>query len=132
MLSGITRQFLLYATIGAFCASIDVLIFNSLMNIEIETFYANFASTSCGILLSYTMNSKITFKSFTKFKTSPIRYAIVGTIGILMTSAILLLFVNQLEFEPLLVKIMTIPLVAVTQFLLNKTWSFKYRAKTKI
>jgi putative flippase GtrA len=131
-LLGITRQFLQYATIGALCASVDVLIFNLLLSIGIETLFANFSSTSCGILLSYTINSKITFRSFAKFTTSPIRYATVGIIGILITSSILLLFVNQLEFDPMWVKIVTIPLVAVTQFLLNKNWSFKYRANPEI
>jgi putative flippase GtrA len=120
------QNLILYGIIGIFSASMDFLVFYT-TNTILGIFYltANTISVLIGITVSFTLNRKYNFKvtdnGFKRF----LIFLSVGLAGLLISSILLYLFIDILFLNTLISKVLSIIFVVLTQFVLNKSITFK-------
>ena len=122
------QHFLLYAIIGGFCAALDFGIYSALCFI-LPYLWANVISTHCGIFCSFFLNRQFNFKVKNKTVVRFLSFYIVGLIGLGISSLLLYLLVDMANLNELVCKLLTIVLVAIIQFILNKFITFKNTSK---
>ena len=118
------RELILYGIIGGFCAALDFGIYTLLSQV-ILYLWANVISVHCGIILSFLLNRQYNFK----VKDKPVRrfsiFYLVGLSGLGLSELLLFLMGEKAGWNHLLAKLLTIVVVALYQFELNKLISFK-------
>lgn len=120
-----SRPFLLYLAIGVSGVALDLAVFALLFNVAgLHEQVANVLSTTLGITNNFLLNSFVNFNKRDRMLVRFARFYGVGAFGMLITTVALQVFVAVLGFSPNLVKTITIPCVAATQYWLNKKWSF--------
>jgi putative flippase GtrA len=114
-----------YFLVGAFCATVDLAVFLLLQVTGLNPIPSTVIGYCSGTLLSFLLNRSLTFKVLDK----PIRRLALffGTGLAGLTLSALLMFLGQLAtaLSPELIKALSIPPVAVFQYLLNKKLTFK-------
>ena len=122
------QDLLLYAIIGGFCAGLDFGVYSALCFI-LPYLWANVISTHCGIFCSFLLNRQFNFKVKNKTVIRFLSFYIVGLIGLGISSLLLYLLVDIASLNELVCKLLTIVLVAIIQFILNKFITFKDTSK---
>ena len=120
----IITQFIIYGIIGVIASTIDVVVFSILSN-HISIFISNAISVNIGITTSFFANTFINFKITDKIFRRALIFFSVGYLGLAISSGLLFVGVNLLEIEKLYVKVFTVFVVAIIQFILNKFITFK-------
>lgn len=120
------KNLILYGLIGSFCAGIDFGIF-FLLHKQFGIFYltANIISVSAGITLSFLLNRKFNFKVEDKGYIRFLIFFSIGFTGLLVSLALLYLFIDIFGLNSLFSKFLSIILVVFSQFMLNKTITFR-------
>lgn len=120
------RNLILYGIIGCCTASLDLLIFTFLTQV-VDLYYliANIISCSVGILCSFLLNRKYNFKVTDHVARRMTIFVSVGVLGLLLSSLILHVCIDLFHWNELISKILSIGIVVVIQFLLNKYISFR-------
>ncbi len=121
------RQIVLYGIIGLTSATLDSVLFILFRHLGINLFLANFISINCGITLSFLLNTFINFKVKTNIVKRAVSFFGVGYIGLLLSMAIMFVFVTKLGYPEIIVKIISVFFVAAVQFCLNKFITFGKR-----
>jgi UDP-galactopyranose mutase len=121
----VIRELFLYGIIGAFSAGLDSLVFWLLRNQDINLFLANFISINLGICSSFLLNTFFNFRMTNKLLIRAIKFFIVGYLGLLLSMLILHIGVDVWLFRDIAVKIVSVFIVALFQFILNKTMTFR-------
>lgn len=119
------REMFLYGIFGVFSASMDTLSFYLLSKTTIPMIVVNFISVNIGITISFLLNSFINFRKTDKLKLRALRFYGVGYVGLLLSTLILWVGIEQLSFDKMGVKIFSVIFVAVIQYLANKFITFK-------
>lgn len=131
-LYGKYRHFVLYSLIGATGATIDFLIFLLLTSVTALSYLpANIISVSCGIANNFIWNVKFNFKVKERVFVRFISFYCIGLIGMGLSTLLLYLLVDLVGVGSILAKVMTIGIVVIVQFLLNKYISFRQKEKDK-
>jgi putative flippase GtrA len=112
-----------YGIIGATGVTIDFLIFALLISAGMLPAIATTVSTLAGITNNYAWNSTLNFRLKLNGKRG-VKFLTVGFVG-LVTSAGLLQLLITLSLEPMQAKWLSLPLIAVGQFVANKFWTFR-------
>ena len=118
------REIILYGIIGGFCAALDFGIY-TLLGLWIPYLWANIVSVHCGIFCSFFLNRSLNFK--VKDKT-PLRFTIfylVGLSGLALSEGLIWLTASHSGWNPLAAKLLTVAVVAIYQFVLNKFITFR-------
>lgn len=120
------RNLILYGVIGGFSAGIDFVVFYSLTNI-LGVYYlvANIFSVTIGITISFILNKKYNFKVKDRVLKRFLIFISIGFGGLLLSSTLLYFFVDILILDKIISKILSIVLVVLIQFILNKFITFK-------
>jgi len=120
------KQFLKYSIIGLISASFDFCIFTSLLNYSsINYLLANAISINCGILSSFTLNRQLNFKIKDKTMRRFSIFYLIGIVGLAISTGSFFLLVEKAKMNVLWSKIFLIVIVAIFQFMLNKSITFK-------
>jgi putative flippase GtrA len=120
------RSFVLYQLIGVSGVLLDLLLFLLLYNgLGVHEQLATVVSTSAGITNNFLLNSFFNFRKRDGLLKRFLRFYTVGLVGIAVVAVLLLVFHSWLGVDANLVKVASLPVVAVLQFLLNKKWSFR-------
>ena len=120
------KHFILYSIIGFTAVSLDFFIFYIFVNIVgFDKFVSNTIGTSIAIVYSFSLNTLFNFKTKDVVIKRFISFAIVGLIGMGVTTIILYIFVNSLGLDKNLVKLGSLVVVVIIQYTLNKHISFK-------
>jgi putative flippase GtrA len=120
------RKLVLYAIIGCGCAVLDFSIYSLLIQlIALPYLYANIISVHCGVLTSFFLNRQFTFKVKNKTLLRLLSFYLIGMTGLLISSGLLFVFVEQLHLNALISKAITVIFVALIQFLCNSFVSFR-------
>ena len=122
------KDFIIYAIIGGFCAGIDFGVY-SVLCFLIPYLWANVISTHCGIFCSFILNRQFNFKVKDKTIIRFLSFYIVGLIGLCISSLFLYILVDLAQANEIICKLLTIVIVAIIQFLLNKFITFKNKTK---
>lgn len=121
----VIKQILLYGIIGGLAAGIDSGIYYFLTRLySINEFAANFASVNIGITISFLLNTFINFKMTNKIWLRAISFYSVGYLGLALSSFILYVGIHVLELNDFVIKISSVFLVALFQFVFNKLVTF--------
>lgn len=120
------RSFVLYQLIGASGALLDLLLFLALYNaVGMHEQVATAISTSVGIANNFLLNSYLNFRKRDGMLRRFVRFYTVGLVGLALVAVLLAVFHSWLGVDANIVKVVSMPIVAVLQFLVNKRWSFK-------
>lgn len=126
------RNLILYGIIGCCTATLDFLVFTSLAQwTPIHYIVANVISCSTGILCSFLLNRKYNFKVTDHTMRRMIVFFSVGIIGMFLSSVILHFCIDNLHLEKMYSKLISIVIVVIIQFFLNKYISFREDKSSK-
>lgn len=120
------RNLILYGLIGGFCATLDFGVYTLLCHFDIMPYlWANVISIHCGIICSFLLNRTFNFKVKDKPAQRFMSFYIVGLIGLGISEGMLFLMVTQGEWNEIVSKLISVIVVALVQFVLNKYITFK-------
>lgn len=126
------RNLILYGIIGSCTATLDFLIFTGLTQFAaIHYIVANVISCGTGILCSFLLNRKYNFKVTDHTIRRMIIFFSVGIFGLFLSSVILHICIDELQLNELWSKVLSIVIVVIIQFLLNKYVSFRVSKELK-
>ncbi len=127
--SGLYRRFrnlILYGIIGAVCATLDFVIYTLLCHFDILPYlWANIVSVHIGIFTSFILNRQLNFKIKDKTSLRFLSFYLVGLTGLGISTLMLYIMVDLASWNEIVCKLITIVVVALIQFILNKYITFK-------
>lgn len=120
------RNLILYGIIGSLASLLDFLMF-SCLTLWTHTHYlaANAISCTIGILCSFLLNRKYNFKVMDHVVRRMVSFFSVGVVGLILSSVALHVFIERLRMGETVSKGVSIVVVALIQFCLNKYVSFR-------
>lgn len=119
----IVRQLTIYIVVGIISAAMDIGIMKLFLFFGLHYFLAATLGFIAGLLVNFSLHSKITFKK----KYSHImfaRYMTVVFLNYMITLAVIHAFHNWLSM-PVLGKIASLPVITINGFFLSKYWIYK-------
>ena len=117
------RELILYGIIGGLCASLDFGVY-TLLSLWIPFLWANIISVHCGILGSFILNRNYNFKVKDNTGKRFISFYFVGLAGLGLSELLIYLLTNKFEWHYIIAKLLTVVVVALFQFALNKLITF--------
>ncbi|QNQ80992.1 GtrA family protein [Lactobacillus sp. PV034] len=120
------KQLVGYILIGLLGLVVDFgvfLILTHFFNFNVE--WANFISSSCGLLNNFIWNSFANFKVHDKLLLRFISYYLVGQVTTLFTTLCLFIFVTKLGYDKFIVKVIATFVATLIQFVINKVITFR-------
>jgi len=122
----LVRNVALYGVIGAFSAGLDTGLFYVLhVRFGWVDLVANILTVMVGITVSFTLNRRFNFKVFARTARRYATFFGVGLIGLGLSEVILVVGRLLGAEDSMVVKIVSVFIVAAVQFVLNKTVSFR-------
>lgn len=119
------RNLILYGIIGGVSSGLDALLFALLVKVlGVNEFIANIFSVHCGIFLSFFLNSRYNFKKTDDFKGRFIPFYLTGLLGLALSQGILWLGAH-FGIDALITKLVSIVIVALIQFFINRSVAFR-------
>lgn len=119
------REMFLYGIIGLFSATMDTLSFMLLSKFaNVPVMLANFFGVNLGIFISFFLNTYINFRKTDELRKRAIKFFSIGYLGLLVSTAIMYVGINLIKIEQLYVKILSVIIVAIIQYILNKFITF--------
>jgi putative flippase GtrA len=82
------------------------------------------------MIICFALNTRYNFRVLDRMAYRFMVYAAVTAAGYLFSTVMLLLFVRQLHMLPIVGKLLTLPLVFVFQYTLNKRFTFDTTASS--
>ncbi|MFH5824213.1 GtrA family protein [Georgenia sp. AZ-5] len=122
------KQFTSYALLGGVGALTDFLLFTALVHLGLAHLPSNVASVGSGIAVSYLLNSRYTFARVDHRVQRVTRFFAVGLVGLGVSTAMLVLLVDGVGLPSLVAKLITLPVIAISQFAANRSWTFGHIA----
>lgn len=116
------RNFIIYFVIGLACVLIEVSLYKILI-LQINFYIANIFAIFLASIFSFLMNLNFNFKRDDQKIKRYVKFISVIFFGMVFST--LLLKITFIYYDPIVAKYITIPIVAFSQFLLNKYWTFK-------
>jgi len=117
------RELILYGIIGGLCASLDFGVY-TLLSLWIPFLWANIISVHCGILCSFILNRNYNFKVKDNTGKRFISFYLVGLAGLGLSELLIYLLTDKFEWHYIIAKLLTVVVVALFQFALNKLITF--------
>jgi len=121
-----------YCIIGCSGALLDLGVYTLLCcctNIHYQ--YINILSTSAGIINNFFLNAYLNFKVRDYLLRRFLIFYAVGCAGLALTALLLFVLIEKLRVYPVVAKTVTIFIVTVVQFVLNKCITFKRKENAK-
>jgi len=121
-------QLVKYAIIGSTGVAWDFICFTVLMHVLSWPYLlANAISVSLGITNNFFLNALYNFRTRDRLLWRFVRFYGIGLVGLMISSLTMFILVNLINLNALWAKLVTLFMVAVLQFYLNKTITFKNR-----
>lgn len=122
----LTSNFVKYILIGFTGLSLDLLIYNFLINtFNMLPYYANIVSMFTSINNNFLLNTYFNFRKKDKLLLRWLSFVSIGIAGIFLSDFLLIIFYGMADLSPNLAKIITIPIIAILQFFLHKLITYK-------
>jgi putative flippase GtrA len=118
------QQFLLYCLCGGLGVSTDYVVFYLSVTAGLWYQGANLLGYLAGTLLSFALNRVLTFKMRDRVAQRLLMFLGVAAVGFCASAALLWVLVQLLDVDPRIAKLLTLPLVVVLQFSLNRRLTF--------
>jgi putative flippase GtrA len=101
------------------------MVFYTLLSIKVDLVVSTVIGYLSGTVASYLLNRKLTFRVLDQPIRRLILFFATAALGSALSAILILLGTQTTNFSALLIKVATLPVVAVFQFVLNKTWTFR-------
>lgn len=122
----LNKQFLLYCIIGASGTALDFSIYSLLLGSGMQNYQvANAISYASGTTLSFILNARFNFRVTDRILQRMICFFGVAFLGWLMSAALLHLLIGHYGFNKYASKLVTLMLVVLLQYNLNRLISFR-------
>lgn len=118
------QQFLLYCLCGGLGVSSDYAVFYLAVTAGAWYQGANLLGYVAGTLVSFALNRVLTFGMRDRVMQRLAMFLGVASVGFGASALMLWLLVQQLQVDPRLAKLLTLPMVVVLQFTLNRRLTF--------
>ena len=118
------RELILYGLIGGFCTSLDFGLY-TLLGLWMPYLWANVLSVHAGIFCSFLLNRSLNFKVKDKAAQRFTIFYLVGLSGLALSEGLIWLLATRLGWGYVPAKLLTVFVVALYQFLLNKFITFR-------
>ncbi|MEY8001034.1 GtrA family protein [Clostridium sp. Mt-5] len=118
------KQFIKYVISGTLNTAITLIVYNILIKIDINYITSNITAYSLGIINGFICNTLWVFKSNGNISTSFVKFIIVNSISLILSTIILIFLVNILHFNKILSQLMSTAITGVFNYILNKLWTF--------
>lgn len=118
-------QFLLYCLCGGIGVTTDYLIYYSALTFGLWYQVANILGYLSGTLISFYLNRKITFSVQDKTAKRLAIFLGVAAIGFSASALMLWLMIDIMTVDAKIAKLLTLPIVVVIQFSLNRKITFR-------
>ena len=126
------RQIFLYCVIGSCGATLDFLIYSSLVKWGGGHYqFANAIGYACGTALSFMLNARFNFRTGDRLPLRFLSFISVATLGWASSAGILHVTVAQWSWNKYFAKLMTTFVVVTLQYNLNRLISFRKLPPTK-
>jgi putative flippase GtrA len=126
-------HFIKYSLIGGVGVAIDMVLFVLLTGWLLWPYLlANAVSVSAGITNNFFFNAYFNFKTTDRLWRRYASFFSVGLVGLLLSSCFLFLLIHIASLDQVAAKALTIGLVAVIQYVLNKNITFRRKADGQI
>lgn len=120
------RNIVLYFIIGVSAAMIDYALFLVCFNVlHISSVFSTAISISFATVYGFFLNAKYNFKTEDRILFRFISYSIVSGVGMLFSMTFLYIFNMRIGYDGNIMKLLSLPLIFVIQYSLNKAISFK-------
>ena len=120
------RELIKYCIIGCSGALLDFIVYTILIKaFGMNYLLANALSVTAGITNNFFLNAYLNFKVTDKLFKRFISFYLVGMLGLLVSEILLYLLVDIMSMNSIIAKIITIFVITIVQFILNKTITFK-------
>ncbi|MDR3591374.1 MAG: GtrA family protein [Negativicutes bacterium] len=119
-------HFIKYSLIGGIGVSLDMVLFVALTRWLLWPYLiANTVSVSVGITNNFFFNAYFNFRTTDKLWQRYASFFSVGLFGLLLSSCLLFVLINIASLSQITAKALTIGLVAIAQYALNKNITFR-------
>ncbi len=119
------REFVLYSLIGVTGVALDFGVFLALtVWVGLSPNVATAISVSCGILNNFVLNVRFNFQVRDRYVARFLSFYLVGMIGVILSVAVLTIG-GYLGWAPIWSKVVSLPIVVVVQFAMNKLVTFR-------
>jgi putative flippase GtrA len=118
-------QFLLYCLCGGIGVTTDYLVFYSALTFGFWYQAANVFGYLSGTLISFFLNRKITFRVQDKAAQRLAIFFGVAAIGFSASTLMLWVMVDFMIIDAKIAKLLTLPIVIVIQFSMNRRFTFR-------
>jgi putative flippase GtrA len=124
------RQFVLYCLIGGGGVALDFLTYSALLRTAVVSSVqvANAISYSCGTVWSFVLNAHFNFKTKDRLGLRFLSFCTIAFLGWAASAGTLWLLYNHFHMDKSLAKLVTIPIVVLLQYNLNRLISFRKTA----
>ena len=120
------NTFMKYAIIGCSGAFLDFIIFTILIKyVCLNYLIANIISIGVGITNNFFLNSFFNFKITDNMLTRFISFFSIGMLGLFISEGLLYMFIEKLGLNNILSKLVSIFIITMIQYTLNKLITFK-------
>jgi putative flippase GtrA len=113
-----------YGLIGVCGVTLDTVLFVLLVRSGTAAVPATVLSTLAGIINNYVLNAKLNFGTSLNLVHGR-RFLTVGLLGLAVAAVSLQLLIDVVGMSELTAKLVSVPVVVVSQFVANKRWSFR-------
>lgn len=122
----LAKEMILYLLIGGSAVVIDALLFLFLYNVlDIAPVYSTIISITVATIYSFILNSRYNFKKEDQKVKRLVLFSFVSGVGMAVSSAIIYIAHEKLGVDANIAKILSLPVIAVLQFILNKLITFR-------
>ncbi len=123
----IVRQFIKFGIVGMLNTGIDIALLSAFHYLlHIPEILANTLSFSIAVTNSYLMNRRWTFSSDNKnWRAETVKFFIVNIIGLVLSDALLWMFVHRFGLQLLLAKAAAVVIVLFWNFAGIRFWAFR-------
>jgi putative flippase GtrA len=118
------KQFSSFALLGLLSAGIDFSLYVVLIEAGSDPIYGNVISSVVGILVNYLLVSKFTFNVDFRSSRKILLFFLIATSMLLVMTLLLGFLINVLSLEPVIAKIISLPISAVIKFIINRRYTF--------
>jgi putative flippase GtrA len=119
------RKFFLYCFCGGFGVITDYLIYFSIFSFGLWYQLANLLAYFSGTLVSFFLNRVITFRVSDKVGQRLVLFLGVASVGYAVSAGLLWFLVERSYMNAKIAKLLTLPIVVLIQFYINKRITFK-------
>ena len=120
------KELIKYCIIGCSGALLDFIVYTILVSVlNMNYLLANALSVTIGITNNFFLNAYLNFKVTDNLFKRFISFYLVGMLGLIISEVMLYILVDIMNINSIASKIITIFVITIVQFLLNKTVTFK-------